>query len=166
MATVKIGYANASNLASSLTALNSLAASTTVAWQGDVIDNTTNLYLDALVHCEFAMSATAVGGDKAVYVYAFGCTYDGSTTYYPDAVTVTGNATITLNAPTQLKLLGVVYTAAASNTYKSEPMPVASVFGGNMPQKWGIVVLNNNGTSALNSTGNVVHYVGVSATSA
>jgi hypothetical protein len=104
------------------------------------IDNTTNLYIDALVMLQVKFANTAVGTDPWVYVYGYG-TVDGGTTW-PDAVTGT-DAAITLNSPANLRLLGAV-SAAQNATRKGGPWSMASVFGGILPAKWGIVVRNSS----------------------
>lgn len=117
--------------------------------ESTVVDNTTDRFLDALVQVKVRTNGSAPTGDKAVYVYGYGTADNGTT--YPD--TVTGSdAAITLTSPTQLRLLGVINCPAASTTYKSPPFSVASLFGGVLPLKWGIVITNATG-NALDSTG-------------
>ena len=130
--------------------------------ESTLIDNTTNVYLDALVQAKIKTGASALSGDKAVYVYVWG-TADTSTPTYPDTVTGT-DAAITPNSPTQLKLLGTIWVAATATTYISEPMSVAAQFGGNLPAKWGLVFTNSAG-AALDATGGNfdVFYQGIQA---
>lgn len=130
--------------------------------ESNTVDNTTNLYLDALVQAKIKTGASALSGDKAVYVYVWG-TADTTTPTLPDVVTGS-DAAITPNSPTQLKLLGTIYVAATATTYISEPMSVAALFGGNLPAKWGLVFTNSAG-AALDSTGGnfSVFYQGIQA---
>lgn len=132
------------------------------AREGVVVDNTTNLFLDALVMFKFKTHASsAPTGDKAMYLYAYGTVDNGTT--YPD--TVTGaDAGLTLNSPGNLRLLGAVYAAAAATTYKGGPFSVASVFGGVLPARWGVVVQNATGFS-IDATGgsHVINWQGVYA---
>lgn len=122
-----------------------LSLASAAARESTVVDNTSNLYLDALVMLKVKTHASsAPTGDKAVYVYAYGTVDNGTT--YPDAVTGS-DAGITLNSPGNLRLLGAVFCAAAATTYKGGPWSVASVFGGVLPAKWGIVVQNSTGFS-------------------
>lgn len=112
------------------------------------IDNRTNLFLDILLFLQLKTGAGTIGSDAYAYVYAAGTVDDGTT--WPD--TVTGaDAAITLNATTQLRLLGAVWLGAASTTYKAGPWSLASVFGGVVPAEWSIVVKNNCGV-ALSAT--------------
>lgn len=106
--------------------------------------NTSALYLDVLFMLVIKTGAGAVGGDQLVNIYAAG-SVDGGTTW-PD--TVTGSdAAITLNSPTQLKLIGSIQVTASATTYKSEPMSIAAAFGGILPEKWSIIVENKTGAS-------------------
>ncbi len=143
--------------------LTSLAASATAGRESTVVDNTSNLFLDVLISGKVkTQNSGAISAPSAAFVYAY-ATNDGGTTY-PD--TVTGvDAAITLNSPTQLKLLGAIYIAAINTTYKSPQWSLAALFGGRLPAKWGIVVVNNCGT-ALSATGSdhVFQYQGVYAT--
>lgn len=162
MATVKIGYAAGAATAITCT-LASLASGS--SRESNSVDNTTNLYLDALVQVKVKTNASAPTGDKAVYVYAWGVN-DTSSPMYPDAVTGS-DAAITPNSPTQLMLLGSIFCPAASSTYIMLPRSVAALFGGSMPGKWGLVITNATG-NALDATGGsfVVSYQGILATSA
>lgn len=119
--------------------LNSLAHSTTAGRQSTVVDNSSDLALDAHVTVIAAMAAGTPGVDKAIYVFAFG-SEDG--TNYGDPAGAS-DAAITLRSPTNLRLIGVISTPdAGALTYKSQPMSVAAAFGGILPRKWGIVVQN------------------------
>ena len=144
MATIKLQYGS-SNQAITVT-LTSLASA--AARESTVVSNTTNLFLDALVSMKSKSATGTIGGDKAIYVYAYGSA-DGGTTY-PDNVTGS-DAGITLVSPTQLRLIGVLNVPASNTAYDGGPWSVASAFGGVLPEKWGIVVQNVTGL-ALSST--------------
>jgi hypothetical protein len=113
------------------------------------IDNSSNKYLDALVMLQVKFANTAIGTDPWVYVYAYG-TVDGGTTY-PDAVTGS-DAAITLNSPTNLRLLGAV-SAIQNLTRKGGPWSVAACLGGVLPERWGIVVRNSSGIALTGTEG-------------
>ena len=128
--------------------LASLASSATVGRESTNVDNTANLFLDALVYLAIPLQTGTPANDKAIYVYAYG-SEDG--TNYTDNATGT-DAALTLRAPTNLKLIGVIAAPdAGALTYKAHPMNIAPAFGGVMPRKWGIVVINFTGL-ALNAT--------------
>lgn len=114
--------------------------------QSTVIDNTTNLFLDALVELKIKTNAAGTSSTGYVAVYAYG-TVDGGTDY-------TGGASGTDGAYSNLKdnlvLIGTISATANATTYIKH-FSIASAFGGNMPAKWGIVVENQTG-AALDST--------------
>lgn len=118
------------------------------ARQSTVIDNSTNLYLDALVMLKLKSGASSVSSNGTVLCYAFG-TVDGGTTYTETAGA--SDAAITLVVPTALKFVGATPMVANATTYIAGPWSVAAAFGGVLPEKWGIVVLNLSG-AALDST--------------
>lgn len=144
--------------------LASLASSATAGREGAAVSNSTNLFADAHVYVRVkTQNSGSIGNDRAVYVYAYGSSDEG-TPEYPD--TVTGaNAAITPNAPTQLKLIGKVFVEAINTTYKSDALPVAWAFGGALPKRWGIVLRNYCGTALSSTAGDHrVHYQGVFST--
>lgn len=158
MSSIKTAYGTPAVATITLASLADAAARESAS-----ISNTTDLFLDVLVALQIKTQNSGVISDpKAVYVYAYASVDGGSE--WPDVVTGL-DAAITLNSPTQLKLLGIVLVAAINTTYKGGPWSVASLFGGKMPEKWGVVVLNDCGT-ALSATGadHDVEYQGVYAT--
>lgn len=142
--------------------LNSLASSATAGRQSTAIDNSTNLYIDALVQVNINMpGAGSVANDKCCYVYAYG-TADGGTTY-SDGVGGTDGA-FTHSDPPNLRLIGVVNCPTNTGTYHGGPFSVAAAFGGILPDHFGIVVRNYTGLT-LNASGNTAIYQGVYAQS-
>jgi len=149
MSTVKESFPA---LATAITiTLNSLASSGTVGRASTAVDNSTNLDDDALVMVTLSQSASAVANDKAIYVYAYG-SYDGST--YPEGITGSDASYTILGAAgaltTALRVIGVI-PAVASNTNSWGPFAVSPAFGGILPVKWGIVVLNFGGQTLAGS---------------
>ena len=138
MATVKLGYAT--NTAITVT-LNSLASSQTVGRASTKVDNTTNLYVDALVSLILPLASGTPANDQAIYVYGYGST---DLVNYTEGVTGT-DAGFTIRNPTELSLLGVVPVPTGAVTYNAGPMSVAAAFGGLLPAWWGIVVVNYTG---------------------
>lgn len=125
--------------------------------QSTVVDNTTNLYLDALVHVKVKSAAASTSATGYVNVYAYG-TVDGGTTYSDGATGTDGS--ITLTSPPNLRLIGVINVVANSTTYQGGPFSVAAAFGGVLPQKWGIVVENKT-AATLDATIGSAYYQGV-----
>lgn len=123
------------------------------------VDNTTNLFLDALVQLKIKTAAAATSATGQVIIYAYG-TADGGTDY-GDGVSGTDGA-VTLTSPPNLRVLGIINAVANSTTYVSNPFSVASVFGGKLPDHWGIVVENETGAT-LDATVGSAWYQGIQA---
>jgi len=143
-----------------VTNLHSLANSATAGWQSDVVDNSVNLYLDAMVQVVLDFANTAPSSDKCVYVYA----YAGlSTVYSNPASGAQGTITLTSIAsnPQNLRLIGVIPYTTQDEVAESSPMSVAAAFGGILPPSWGIVIINFSG-AALAASGNTVKWRGTS----
>lgn len=140
MADIKLKYGTAGQtitLTLASLANNAARAST-------YVDNATTLYQDALVQLKVKTGASGVATTGSVAVYAYG-SVDGGTTYSEGA---TGSdAALTLVSPTNLRLIGLFSAVANATTYISSPMSVAQAFGGILPQRWGIVVLNSTGAA-------------------
>jgi hypothetical protein len=160
MASIKVAYGTSTSLTLTLA---SLASSATAGRESTAIDNTSNLYLDAIVQVKVALQSGTPANDKAVYVYAYG-SEDGST--YTDNATGS-DAAITLRAPTNLRVIGVIECPdSGALTYESSPMSVAPVFGGILPRKWGIVVRNYTGVALSATEGDHSYkYTGITFTS-
>jgi hypothetical protein len=161
MASVKTGY-GAQGVAITIT-LTSLADSSTAGRESAVISNTSDAFLDVLIQGKVKpQNSGSIAAPSAAFVYAYASVDGGSD--YPDAVTG-ADAAITLNSPTNLKLLGAIYAAAINVEYAGGPWSFAALYGGRMPEKWGIVVVNDMGTAlSATSTDHVFEYQGVYAT--
>lgn len=137
----------------------------TSAWQSASVDNSTNLYLDALVTLTATLSNGTPGSDKQINVYAAGSEdgtkWPGEGSGNNDGVTG-ADATITLESPTNLKLIGSISAPTANKTYTSQPLSVAAAFNGILPRKWSIVVENRTGMAFV--AGATLQYSGVSST--
>ena len=174
MADIKTAY-GATNQAITIT-LNSLASSATAARQSTVVDNTSNLFLDALVQVKVTLPTSGtISADQRAYIYAFG-TADTSTPTYPaEVASASANSSVgasdaayTMNASgSPLRLIGVLpivtVNTSTNGVLVTEPMSVASAFGGRLPPKWGIVVRNYCGVT-WHSSGCSAWYQGVYAT--
>jgi hypothetical protein len=131
---------------------NSLAGlANNASWQTTYQDNSTNLWLDALVQVKITTTGAAAAGN-VLWVYAYaGTTPDGGTTWlYPDAATGTEGA-YTLLSPTNLRLVGQVNAPGAAGVYTGEPSSIAVAFGGTLPSRWGVILQNVTG-AALGAT--------------
>ena len=145
MATVKNQYSGSGSTFTCTCASLANSASRASA----VVDNTSNLAVDAVVQVAFKTGASGVSATGLIDVYVYG-TVDGGTTYGDSA---TGSdAAITLPSPPNSALLVSLTANANATTYKSNPMAVAQAFGGVLPEKWGIIVSNLTG-AALEAVG-------------
>jgi hypothetical protein len=118
--------------------------------QSTVVDNTANLFLDALVQVKVKTNAAGTSATGFVVIYAYG-TADGGTDY-GDTVTGT-DGPVTLTIPPNLKVLGIINAVANASIYVSNPLSVAAAFGGKLPDHWGIVVENQSGATLDGSVG-------------
>lgn len=158
MATLKPLYAASS--AFTVTALASLATDTNLlaGWQSAVVDNTTNLYVDEEVSALIKMGSSAPTLSTTVEIWIYSALDDTPT--YPDTITGTQGA-VTLTS-TNMKSSGlklgavIVVDATANRVFPVGQFSVASLFGGNLPPKWGVFITHNTGV-ALGTTQVVTH---------
>lgn len=106
------------------------------------VDNTSNLFLDALVQLKIKTASSGTTATGTINIYAYGTADGGSD--YSDGVTGT-DAAQTLTVPPNLRIIGVINAVAVSSTYVGGPFSVAAAFGGILPDHWGIVVENKSG---------------------
>lgn len=139
--------------------LNSLASSATAGRESTAVDNTSDLYLDALVEVLISFPNSAPANDKAIYVYAYD-SVDG--TNYAGAATGS-DAAYTMDDPTVLALIGVIPIPTQNKSYRSRAFSVSSAFGGVLPPKWGIMVRNYAGQT-LNASACSAQWRGVYST--
>lgn len=154
--TTKMAYAARAAITCTI---DSLASSATVGRESTVVDNTTNLYLDALVFCKIVYPNSAPANDKAVYVYSYAWDGDGTPLYTEGCSG--SDAGFTRRDPTSLRLIGVIPTPTQNVTYYGGPFSVAAAWGGVLPGKWGLVFINYSGQTL--STSCTVSYIGVHA---
>lgn len=160
MATVLQAFSSVNTM--TVTNLHSLASSATAGWQSAVVDNSSTLYLDALVQVVLDFANSAPANDKAVYVFAYAgleTTYTNPASGSEGAITLTSVATTAQN----LRLIGVMPYNTADEVVESAVFSVAAAFGGVLPTKWGLVLINFTG-AALAASGNTVKWTGLSAT--
>jgi len=155
--TDKIAYAGSTAIT-----ITAPASSATAGQCCAAVDNTSNLYLDAMVMVQVVNPAGAPANDKGYYIYVYGSqdgtNYNISTN---EMATPGTNAACTPDSPTNL--LGPIFmeTGTASKTFTYVIGSIASFFGGIMPQKWGVVIRNYSGNTATTLT---VTYTGINYT--
>lgn len=159
MATLSMNYAAA---ASVTVTINNKADD---VWQAStVVDNTSDLYIDALVGGIIQAGTTPTDGQSFDF-YAYG-TYDG-TNYTGGASGTDGVYTADGEEYTFPPLKFVRVDATTDQDYVWGPVSVAAAFGGKLPSKWGVVFHNNSGaTTNATGTNNEVQFIGVKFDSA
>ncbi len=126
----------------------SLASNAARASAAITTDTTKNV-LSALVEVKILTTSTAPSGNKQVAVYGYrssdGTDYSGASSTV-DNVDGTDKA-ITLGAPTNLVLLGIIQLNQGAAAVTQVGVFDISVAFGSMPPKWGIVLHNDAGTA-------------------
>lgn len=120
------------------------------------VDNSSNLYFDALLYLAIQLATGTPGGNNVFNIFAY-CSQDG-TNYTGDGTSeVTGaDAAITLLSPTNMIPMGSISVPAAATggrTFK-KTFNVAQFFGGSLPVKWGFIVDNETGLACGTTEGN------------
>jgi hypothetical protein len=166
MANIKLAYANAAAIAISLAPGGvGLAPSATVGRESAAVNNSVNLYVDAMVYLAVKLAAGTPGPGAALEVY-LAMSHDGAN--FTDNATG-ADASLTMRAPSNLVVpspIGTIWTpASGALTWKGFIPSVAAAFGGFLPPYWSIVLVNNTGI-ALDATesNHTKQYVGVYAT--
>lgn len=167
MATAAISYSSPATITLSLAPGGvGLASSATAGRESTAVDNSSNLYIDAIVG-GFITVGTTPTANTFVEVWVYG-SYDG-TNYSGGATGSDAALTPTQQAKTYMKLGAILpVTATTSNIKHTFTIgSVAALFGGVLPTKWGLYVQNQSGV-ALNATGSnhEFKYLGIKYTSA
>lgn len=114
---------------------------------GTAVDNSSNLFGDALVQVQVKTASSGLATVPYVNVYAYGT----SASTYPDGFS--GSDGAYSGTAANLIPIGRMSTPTVSTTYTSEPLSVANAFGGKLPTSWGIVVENQSGNTLDASVG-------------
>jgi hypothetical protein len=144
-----------------------LANSATAGWMSNAIDNSSTLALDALVTIELAAVNTAPANSKAVFLYAYALVDTAASAYTGSGDTVPSGSEGTLTFPDittlaiPMPLLGVVPYPVQNKAINGGPFSVAACFGGVLPPKWGVAMINHTGMT-LNVTN--IKYVELTST--
>jgi hypothetical protein len=131
-----------------------------------VVDNGTNLYLDALVSGKIT-TGTSPTVSKTIELWAYGA-YNDTPTYIDGITGSDANKSITsLNVKfSGLRLLwSAVVDATSDRAYFIPPTSIAARFGV-MPKRWGLFLVHDTAV-ALNSTGgnHEFKYIGIHGSS-
>ena len=161
MTTASIAYAAAATVTLTSSGLASTAG-LLAGRQSDAVDNSSNKYIDALVGGKLVTTATTTTNTQ-IQIWAF-ASYDG-TTFSASAGTTDANFTPDAGAKNLMRLLTIIPNITTTAvTYAWGPFSVAQAFGGVLPIKWGIYIVQNTGTAL--AAGGELKYTGVNYTSA
>lgn len=161
MAETKIKYAAAATITITLASLVT-DASLVAGREATAIDNSSNLYDDAIVGGKVTTGTTPTAGQ--IEIWAIG-SYDG-TSYAGGATGSDATLTPQGSSKAALRLLVVLPTTSTSNQlYTWGGISLAAAFGGTLPQKWSLFVVHNTAVN-LNATGgnHEAKYTGVTYT--
>ena len=153
MTTAKVAYAAAAAITCTLASKTSGQGERSAA-----MDNSANLYDDALVHISVTPGTLGTNPYVAVYVYVSG---DDGTTYETQ-----GNTDAAYNTLTGSETLLGTMVPLANSTQFSKTFSVREALG-YMPRNWGIIVWQNAcGTLSATEGNHIKKYQGVTYTNA
>jgi len=154
MSTTKVAFAAAASITCTLASIT-----TGQGRRSAVVDNSTNLYDDAMVHV--AVKPGTLGTDPYILVMAYASADDG-TTYETAGSTDAAYNTLTGSE----KVIGIIIPAA-STTVCSGVFSVARAYGGVMPRNWGIVIWQSAcGTLSATESDHIKKFQGITYTQA
>lgn len=165
MATVTVAYTTNTITISPA----SLASSSTflAGRESTEVDNTSNLFVDALVQASFTVGTTPTAG--VINLYVWGSDTSLATTAI-DSLDGADSAESITNVgvlASALRLAATAYVTATTSdiAYPISTFSVAALFGGVLPKFWGVFVAHNT-VATLNATGgnHVVKYTGIKYT--
>ena len=153
--------------------ISSLATSSTflAGRESTQIDNTTNMYVDAIVTCDgitgHASTAPTIG--QMAQLYVWGSDISLATTAI-DTLDGTDSAE-TLSHTAVLQSLRsvastIVTVATAALVYPILPFSVAQLFGGVMPKFWGLYFAHNHTGALAAAQSGIWSYHGITYTTA
>ncbi len=165
MASIKIAYAASATITMSLASI-ATSATFVAGAESTVIDNTTNLYTDAIVGGKITVGTTpTINTQIQISVFA---PIDSSPTY-PDVMDGTDSVETLTSVGVGQGFLKLAAVLNCDSTTSDRAYPfsfsVAQLFGGTMPSRWSLYVAHNTGVN-LNATGgnHVIKYEGVNYT--
>jgi len=169
VATQKIAYSAETTITITLASL-ATSATFVAGAESNQIDNSTNLYIDALVQGEITVGTTPTVNTQ-IQVWVWGSD-ESLATDGLDVLDGTDSAETLTSAGIRngmLKLGAVLDVDATTSdrVYYVGAFSVAALFGGVMPKFWGLFITHNTGVN-LNATGSnhELTFVGIHYTSA
>lgn len=165
MATIKIAYAASATITITLASI-ATSATFVAGAESTVIDNTTNLYTDAIVGGKITVGTTPTINTQ-IQISVF--TPIDSTPTYPDVMDGTDSVETLTSVGVGQGFLKLAAVLNCDSTTSDRAYPfsftVAQLFGGVMPSRWSLYVAHNTGVN-LNATGgnHVIKFEGINYT--
>jgi hypothetical protein len=161
MADLKIKYSNAATITISPASL-ATSATRVAGRESTAVDNTTNLYVDALVSGKITTGTSPTGGFIDIWVYGS----HNETPTYMDVLDGTDSAETFTDENSRNSAMRLAHVIApdttSDQTYWVAPFSVAALFGGRMPHFWGIFIAHSTGVNLNSTAGNhAFSYVGL-----
>lgn len=151
MADLKTKYANAATITITLAAL-ATSATRVAGRESTAVDNSSNLYVDALVSGKITTGTSPTAGFIDIWVYG---SHDETPTYM-DVLDGTDSAETFTDENSRNSAMKLAHVIAPDTTsdqvYWVSPFSVAALFGGVMPRFWGLFIAHSTGVN-LNATG-------------
>lgn len=153
MADIKAAYGASSAVTITLAGL-AASGTLTAGRASTAVVNTTTLALDYALAGRITTGTGPASGTIEVWAYAA----LNDTPDYPEGITGT-DAAITLSSVqgklSALSRITIITTDTTANrSYWFSATSVSALFGGVMPKRWGVIVINNTSV-ALNATANL-----------
>ena len=158
---LKTKYGTSQTIACTVASLAS--SSTRVAGrESDAVDNTSNLYDDALLSGKVTTGTSPTASRQIdIWIYS-----DDGNNNYPSGFTGSDSAETVASATFRNAALrlaqSIIVDVTDNRTYHFANISIAALFGGAMPRKWGVWVVQDTGAD-LHATGSnhEFRYVGV-----
>jgi len=156
MATATINYGTATTITCSV-ASTATSSDFRAGRESTEIDNTANLYLDALVEGFVTVGSTSPTINTEIRVYAWG-SHTSLGTNSKDVLDGTDSAETLVTEGVRDNFLVRIATmkvdsTSINRTYDFGPVSLAQIFG-QMPQYWGLFVTHNTGVTLHGTAGN------------
>jgi hypothetical protein len=169
MPTLSLVYAAPATITMDLANL-ATSATFVAGRESSQVDNTSNLYLDALVKGRVSVGTTPTA-NTVIGIYVWGAFVSLATTAIDVLDGIDSAETLTnAGALAALRLGAAIQVPATTSDipYEVLPFSVAALFGGVMPNFWGLFVAHNTAVNLRNNAvnTNAFSYVGTKLASA
>lgn len=155
MADIKVKYPSTSTVNITITLLSLAANASGIFVAGrasTAVDNRTNLDLDHVLSGKIRTGTTTPVVSRSINIYAYAPISNAAgTPTYPDSITGTDAAKTFTSANVQNAAVrfvaNIIIDVTAERDYFIAPVSIASLFGGALPQFWGVFVAHDTGSN-------------------